>query len=214
MATKLSDEGTQSSNPSSSSYANIVLNLKGERITENNKENIHDMNQSLKSAAETSSKETVDVAITAAPTTITTTTINPQVPPKNVSEKIKNISDKKKDENQEEAAELSEVEDDSSFTPVVSHSRREKKDKRKDKVRGNKGAGREARRSRERKEKREKKQSSDVQLENSTVTKGSSDENQEETEDGPKVFVEAPIPKVNAWKVSFSFFYFNLKIFT
>lgn len=203
MATKLSDEGTQSSNPSSSSYANIVLNLKGERITENNKENIHDMNQSLKSAE--TSRETVDVAVTAAPATITTTTINPQVP-KNVSEKIKNISDKKKDENQE--AELSEVEDDSSFTPVVSHSRREKKDKRKDKVRG-KGAGREARRSRERKEKREKKQSSDVQLENSAVTKGSSDENQEETEDGPKVFVEAPIPKVNAWKVSF---YLNFHI--
>lgn len=206
MATKLSDEGTQSSNPSSSSYANIVLNLKGERITENNKENIHDMNQSLKSAE--TSKETVDVAVTAAPTTtITTTAINPQVP-KNVSEKIKNISDKKKNENQE--VELSEVEDDSSFTPVVSHSRREKKDKRKDKVRGNKGAGREARRSRERKEKREKKQSSDVQLEKDAVTKGSGDENQEETEDGPKVFVEAPIPKVNAWKVSF--FYF--KIFT
>lgn len=198
MATKLSDEGTQSSNPSSSSYANIVLSLKSERLTENNKENIHDMNQTLKSAE--TSKETVDVAVTAAPTTITTT-INPQVP-KNISEKIKNISDKTKNENQE--TELSEVEDDSSFTPVVSHSRREKKDKRKDKVRGNKGAGREARRSRERKEKREKKQSSDVQLENSAVTKGSSDENQEETEDGPKVFVEAPIPKVNAWKVSFS----------
>lgn len=194
MATKLSDEGTQSSNPSSSSYANIVLSLKGERVTENNKENIHDMNQSLKSAE--TSKETVDVAVTAAPTTITTTTINPQVP-----KTVKNISDKNKNENQDET-ELSEVEDDSSFTPVVSHSRREKKDKRKDKVRGNKGAGREARRSRERKEKREKKQSSDVQLENSTVTKGSSDENQEETEDGPKVFVEAPIPKVNAWKVS------------
>lgn len=213
MATKLSDEGTQSSNPSSSSYANIVLNLKGERITENNKENIHDMNQSLKSS-ETSSKETVDVSVTAGPTpptttttiTPTTTTINSQLP-KKVAEKVKNISDKNKNEN-EEAVELSEVEDDSSFTPVVSHSRREKKDKRKDKVRGNKGPGRESRRSRERKEKREKKQSSDVQLENPTVAKGSGDENQEESEDGPKVFVEAPIPKVNAWKVSLSSFLF------
>lgn len=204
MATKLSDEGTQSSNPSSSSYANIVLNLKGERVTENNKENIHDMNQSLKTAE--TSKETVEVSVTAGATITqtTTTTINPQVP-KTVSEKIKNVSDKNKNENKE--AELSEVEDDSSFTPVVSHSRREKKDKRKDKVRGNKGPGRESRRSRERKEKREKKQSSDVQLETPPATKGSSDENQEETEDGPKVFVEAPIPKVNAWKVSFSLFF-------
>lgn len=206
MATKLSDEGTQSSNPSSS-YANIVLNLKGERITENNKENIHDMNQSLKSAE--ISKETVDVTVAAEPATVTTTTINPPVP-KNVPDKIKIISDKNKNENQE--AELSEVEDDSSFTPVVSHSRREKKDKRKDKVKGNKGPGRESRRSRDRKEKREKKQPNDVQSENATATKSSSDENQEETEDGPKVFVEAPIPKVNAWKVSLLILNFHITL--
>lgn len=204
MATKLSDEGTQSSNPSSSSYANIVLNLKGERVTENNKENIHDMNQSLKSAE--TSKETVDVSVAAGPATVTTTTINPPAP-KNVPEKVKNISDKNKNENQE--AELSEVEDDSSFTPVISHSRREKKDKRKEKVKGSKGPGREARRSRERKEKREKKQPTE---ENAPATKGSSDENQEETEDGPKVFVEAPIPKVNAWKVSLLIFNFHITL--
>lgn len=205
---------TASAEPSSSSYANVVLSLKPTQqgtINENNKENIEDVNQS---------KSTPTVPV-----------VN-----REVNQLEQSTPQQSKDQKTEKAA--SEEEDDSNFTPVVSHNRKERNSRVKKRVRDKPQGGRAGgvtnredgnsiplSRSGGRaaagpltKEKDSKKRSRNKSTENAThasvdqqhqqSSKSSSHSQGEDEEDGQdesaSKFVDAPIPKENAWKVSFS----------
>lgn len=109
---------TASAGPSSSSYANVVLSLKPTHqgiINENNKENIEDVNQSkITSTAPVTNRE--------------------------VNQKEQPTTQQIKDQKIEKA--VSEDEDDSNFTPVVSHNRKERNSRVKRRVRDRPQGGR------------------------------------------------------------------------
>lgn len=200
-----------SAGPSSSSYANVVLSLKPTQqgINENNKENIGEINQSK--AAPT-------------PPVAVAREINQQEPAPTVPQNKEHKTEKTPTED----------EDDSNFTPVVAHSRKERnsrvKRRARDRPQGGRGAVGGANRddahpqSRSSvggaalaKEKDAKKRNRNKSTENAShgsgdqqSTKSSIHSQGEEDEDGQDEssatkFVDAPIPKENAWKVSLIF---------
>lgn len=177
---------------STSSYATVVLSLKSQprdqEKNDNNKENIgKDVNN-----IDASNKQN-DVLATVQP--------NQQQPQPSTTSS--------------DDVEQGSFEDDDLFTPVVSHSRKERRNVRKDKPKSRLLSGSSKPRDRGRTAKSEKRDNKkegkerpenakdsaakiETQTENATPKSG----NEEEAEAEPVKFVEAPIPKVNAWKVS------------
>lgn len=121
-----------------------------------------------------------------------------------------------------------DVEDDSTFTPVVSHHRKDRKSRRKDQIRdngngknGNGGNGngrngnksgdkKESKRSKERQREKDNTKPADTQqtADQQNTSKASTSSGDEKSDAAPKKFVEAPLPKVNAWKVNIYLNYF------
>lgn len=176
-----------------SSYATVVLSLKSQprdqEKNDNNKENIgKDVNN-----IDASNKQN-DV-LAAVPT-------NQQQPQPSTASS--------------DDVEQGSFDDDDLFTPVVSNSRKERRNVRKDKPKTRQLGGSSKPRDRgrtaksENREKRDSKKDgraengkdvatkTETQAENATPKSG----NEEEGDTEPVKFVEAPIPKVNAWKVS------------
>lgn len=205
-----------SAGPSSSSYANVVLSLKPTQqgINDNNKENISDINKSKIKA--------------------NSPIINNDV------HQSQPVIQQNKEKSTDPIA--SEDEDDSHFTPVLSHSRKERntriyKRRVRERPQGGRGNGGNsgnrddgtgtaappATRSGQAKDsKRRNRKKSVDNTTNSTVTteqqvnKSSSnsqnedeDDGQDESAQGATKFVDAPIPKENAWKVNIYLFYFT-----
>lgn len=178
-----------------SSYATVVLSLKSQprdqQKNDNNKENIgKDVNH-----IDESNKQN-DVLATVQPN---------QLPPHPSS-------------NSSDDADQGNLDDGELFTPVVSNSRKERRNGRKDKPKTRQLSGSNKPRDRGRTPKSEKakkdgKERADngkdvatkveIQMDNATPKSG----NEEEADAEPVKFVEAPIPKVNAWKVSRTIFY-------
>lgn len=181
-----------------SSYATVVLSLKSQprdqEKNDNNKENIgKDVNN-----IDASNKQN-DVLATVQPNQQQ----QPQPQPSTTSS---------------EDVEQGSCNEDDLFTPVVSHSRKERRNGRKDKPKTRQLSGSSKPRDRgrtaksENREKRDNKKDgreraengkelatkTETQTENATPKSG----NEEEADTEPVKFVEAPIPKVNAWKVS------------
>lgn len=188
----------------SSSYATVVLSLKSQQQprdpqkNDNNKENIgKDVNN-----IDASNKQNEVLA-----------TVQPnQQPPSNQQPSVTSSDEQGND-------------DDDLFTPVVSHSRKERRNVRKDKQLKGRPLGGLSSKTRERgrvskadsREKRDSKKDgrertevigkelatkTESETENTTPKSG----NEEDADAEPVKFVEAPIPKVNAWKVSTTFF--------
>lgn len=175
-----------------SSYATVVLSLKSQprdqEKNDNNKENIgKDVNN-----IDASNKQN-DVLAAVQPNQQ-----QPQQPSTTSSDDV----------------EQGNFDDDDLFTPVVSNSRKERRNVRKDKPKSRQlsGSGKPRDRGRTAKsEKRDNKKDgreraesgkdvatkTETQTENATPKSG----NEEEADAEPVKFVEAPIPKVNAWKV-------------
>lgn len=174
-----------------SSYATVVLSLKSQprdqEKNDNNKENIgKDVNN-----IDASNKQN-DVLAAVQP--------NQQQPQPSTTSS--------------DDVEQGNFDDDDLFTPVVSNSRKERRNVRKDKPKSRQlsGSGKPRDRGRTAKsEKRDNKKDGreraesgkdvatkiETQTENATPKSG----NEEEADAEPVKFVEAPIPKVNAWKV-------------
>lgn len=181
-----------------SSYATVVLSLKSQprdqEKNDNNKENIgKDVNN-----IDASNKQN-DVLATVQPNQQQ----QPQPQPSTTSS--------------DDVAQGS-FNDDELFTPVVSNNRKERRNGRKDKPKTRQLSGSSKPRDRGRTSKSENREKRDnrkdgrdrtengkdtatkteTQLETTTPKSG----NEEEADAEPVKFVEAPIPKVNAWKVS------------
>lgn len=198
-----SPSAQQNSDSASSSYANVVLNLKTPREdkNDNNKENIekdvnlnkHPSNAQAISDVPPADKRNPIVEDTAS-TTTTSTTVNST------------------SSTQIDQQELIDNDDDESFIPVVSHSRKERKVVRKEKPSRDRAVKQQRRLdSTETREKRDSKRSkdrpdaaakelakTDTPLDSTSPKIG----NEDEAENVPVKFVEAPIPATNAWKVN------------
>ncbi|KAJ6637569.1 hypothetical protein Bhyg_10300 [Pseudolycoriella hygida] len=175
------------------SYATVVLSLKSQprdqEKNDNNKENIKkDVNH-----IDASSKQ-IDVLAAAQS--------NQQQPQPSTTSSSDDV-----DQNN--------FDDDDLFTPVVSHNRKERRNGRKDKPKNRQLSGSSRPRPRvvksENRERRDnnKKDGRDraeagkdvaTKIENQTENATCKSGNEEETDSEPVKFVEAPIPKVNAWK--------------
>lgn len=193
--------GASAAGASNSSYATVVLSIKSTQQgaannNDNNKENIADTNQSTTpSAAAGTSRE-----------------VAPQEPPA-----VSQPKESKKEP-------VSEEEDDSSFTPVVSQHRKDRRVKKRMRdrpqgrgVRNDDGAIDPASQSgargnagpvkdKESKKRNRNKSAEANSAENTAVKSGQSQGEEEEGGDGEdsphgSKFVDAPIPKENAWKI-------------
>lgn len=192
----------QNSDSASSSYANVVLNLKTPREdkNDNNKENIEkdvNLNKHQTNAQAISDLPPADKRNPTDDTASNTTTVNSTLT------------------TQIDQQELIDNDDDESFIPVVSHSRKERKVVRKEKPSRDRAVTLKQQRrldSTETREKRDSKRSkdrpdaaakelakTDTPLENTSPKIG----NEDEAENVPVKFVEAPIPATNAWKVNY-----------
>lgn len=187
-----------------SSYATVVLSLKSQprdqEKNDNNKENI--------------GKDVNNIDATVKQNDVLTS-VTP-----NQQQQTQQPSTTSSDD-----VEQGNFDDDDLFTPVVSNSRKERRNGRKDKPKTRQASGSNKPRDRgraaktESREKRDNKNSKDRreraesgkdvatkienQMENTTPKSG----NEEEADTEPVKFVEAPIPKVNAWKVSNYYFF-------
>lgn len=196
-----SPSAQQNSDSASSSYANVVLNLKTPREdkNDNNKENIEkDVNLNKHSTNAPVINDVSPPPDKRNPTddTTSTTTI------------VNNTSTTQTDQQ-----ELVENDDDESFIPVVSHSRKERKIIRKEKPSRDRAVKQQRRLdSTETREKRDSKRSKDrpeaaakelAKIDTSLdSTSSPKTGNEDEAENVPVKFVEAPIPATNAWKVN------------
>lgn len=198
-----SPSAQQNSDSASSSYANVVLNLKTPREdkNDNNKENIEkdvNLNKHQSNTPAISDVPPVDKRTPTEDLASTTTTVNST------------------STTQIDQQELIDNDDDESFIPVVSHSRKERKVIRKEKPSRDRAVTLKQQRrldSTEAREKRDSKRSkdrpdaaakelakTDTPLDSTSPKMG----NEDEAENVPVKFVEAPIPATNAWKVNIS----------
>lgn len=217
----------QNNDAASSSYANVVLNLKSphEDKNDNNKENIgKDVNQTKPTVDSYANNNNVQPAAAAANAIVV------------VAPKISSANDEQQPQHQQLPSSDHENEDDLTFIPVVSHSRKEKKIARKertykdkagpsasnasklrnrpDRSENNNSDKKEHRRSKDRKGDANNKDAAaaaavSVEQQTSNGEAGQKSGIDEENESNPVKFVEAPIPKVNAWKVLFSLHFFS-----
>lgn len=195
-----SPSAQQNSDSASSSYANVVLNLKTPREdkNDNNKENIEKDVNLNKHPSNAQAISDVPPADKRSPTddTASTTTVNSTAT------------------TQIDQQELIDNDDDESFIPVVSHSRKERKIIRKEKPSRDRAVTLKPQRrldSAETREKRDSKRSKDrpdaaakevAKSDTPPDTTSPKNGNEDEAENVPVKFVEAPIPATNAWKVN------------
>ncbi|XP_049817917.1 la-related protein 1-like isoform X2 [Aethina tumida] len=97
----------------------------------------------------------------------------------------------------EKPQETPETDDDSSFTPVVSHSRKERKNERHKKDKKHPVNGFHEKPEKHDKHERKEKEPKESKEPAATATSAT----EESTGENKKVFVEAPIPKVNPWQL-------------
>lgn len=184
-----------------SSYATVVLSLKSQPRdqdkNDNNKENIGKDDNNI----DASTKQNEVLA------TVQSTNQQQQQPSTTSS-----------------SDDVEEGNDDDLFTPVVSHSRKERRNGRKDKpkirpVTGvpskardrGRATNKDGRSKRDNKKDGRDRDGKDAATKTESETENTTPKssNEDETDAEPVKFVEAPIPKVNAWKVSEpSFFLF------
>ncbi len=193
-----------------SSYATVVLSLKSQprdqEKNDNNKENIgKDVNN-----IDASNKQN-DVLATVQP--------NQQQQQQQQQPQPSTTSS--------DDVEHGNFDDDDLFTPVVSNSRKERRNVRKDKPKTRQLSGSSKARDRgraaksENREKRDNKKDGRERTDKDLATKTESETenttpksgNEEEADTEPIKFVEAPIPKVNAWKVSRKIFILSHVLF-
>ena len=189
MASKMSTETSSSPPTASSTYANVLSSLKEQQHqekNENNKENIENVpEKKVENEAKSSDS----------PSGTTAAVATPEEP----------------------------HEDDASFVPVLPHPKRDRKNRQRNRgphkertdvggappVAKEKRAANTSRNKSRRsgdgpertKDNENKDKPLDSAAENSTTTRTSSEDDEKDST-VPKKFVEAPLPKVNAWKVS------------